>query len=236
METYSSEGDQILETIQKADKFNAWMYDQIKPWLRADILEIGSGIGTFSEMIARDFDNKIILSDIDKKYVEKLEEKFKDKKNVTARKLDLNKKEDFKGLKNIGSCFALNVMEHVEKDIDAMNHIYDILEEGGRFVILVPAHKALYNTLDKAVGHHRRYNKKEMRKRVAKTKFKIKKMFYFNAPSILGWFITGNVLKKKTLGSGSMKLFNKLVPIIRPIEKYVLRKKIGISLIAVLEK
>jgi len=38
-------GYQTLEVIAKADKFNQWMFETIRPYCRGSILEIGSGIG-----------------------------------------------------------------------------------------------------------------------------------------------------------------------------------------------
>ena len=50
---YSAEGDKTLENLHNASRFTDWMYAQVKPHLKGDILEIGSGIGTYSEKIIR---------------------------------------------------------------------------------------------------------------------------------------------------------------------------------------
>jgi hypothetical protein len=48
--------------------------------------------------------------------------------------------------------------------------------------------------------------------------------------------VNGNILKKTILNENAVGLLNTLVPILRFGEKFIIRKKIGISLIAVLEK
>jgi len=235
---YSQEGDRTLNAIQKADNFNKWMYEQIKPFLKGNIVEIGSGVGTFSKLVAKDFpDNKFVVSDLDTDYVKQLKKEFEQNKNISAYKIDLGKKEDYKQIKDkVDTVFALNVLEHVKEDVQTMNDVYNLLKPGGRFIILVPTHQWLYSPIDKAVGHWRRYNKRMMKKRIAQTPFKLKKMFYFNAPAIAGWIVNGKILKKSEIDDSAMGLFNKLVPFFKVIEKYLFFKKIGISLIVILEK
>lgn len=234
---FSREGDTNLQILASANNFTLWMYEQIKPFLKGNILEIGSGRGNYSKIIINSFpQNRIILSDISENYVKDLKKQF-ESSNVVAVKLNLEKKGDFEKINtNIDSAFALNVMEHIENDIDAMNNLYEKLNKGGTFTILVPAHKFLYNCIDKSVGHYRRYTRKDLLKKVSQTKFKVKKLFYFNALPILGWYWSGNILKKDILSKNNMRLFDTLVPLLRFIEKYILRKKIGMSLVAVLVK
>lgn len=236
--TYSQEGDRNLQTIARSDNFCDWMYSVIRPHLHGNILEVGSGIGTYSERIARDFpEQRIFLSDIDEAYVKELRDRFSKSSNIRAVKLDLTEKTDFSQIgATVNSAFALNVMEHIENDVLAFRNVYDLLEPGGTYVVLVPAHAWLYNVIDKAIHHFRRYDRPLMRSKIAQTDFRIERMFYFNFLSILGWYVNGNILKRELINEGAMGLFNKLVPILRPVEKHLLRRKIGLSLVAVLRK
>ena len=236
MDKYSSQGRENLEILDGADNFTDWMYGEIKPFLRGNILEIGSGFGTYSKKIIRDFPkSNIILSDVDDHYVGALKKKFGGR--VSVLKINFEREEDFG---NIGapldSVFALNVLEHVKDDVRALENIYRKLNPGGNLVILVPAHKFLFNRIDQEVNHYRRYNKKDLSDTISKTGFRVKRMFYFNFLSIFGWYWVGGVLKRNTVGGKSVALFDKLVPFLKFFEKYILRKSLGISLIAVLEK
>ena len=235
---YSRDGNQNLKTIENADNFTEWMYSEVKPYLRKNILEVGSGIGTYSEKIASDFkERKIIFSDIDDEYVAGLNKRFQDNKNVSCIKLNLENPSDFKNIKHkVDSAIALNVIEHIEDDVAALNNMYSLLERNSRFVVLVPAHKFLYNCLDESLGHYRRYTKQEIIQKVSRTKFKINKIFYFNFISIFGWYLNGNILKKTIINNNNMKFLNALVPGLKVFEKNILRNKIGLSLVAVLEK
>ncbi len=235
---YSQDGEQHLSVIDVSDNFTNWLYSEIEPFLQGDMLEVGSGLGTYSQKIVDKFsDNKIILSDVDSSYVQNLSKRFKGLSNVYVNKLDLSNLSDFKRLPHkVDTIFALNVLEHIEDDVSVLNNAYDVLKSGGRFVILVPAHKFLFCNLDSAVGHFRRYTKKDFEKKVAETKFKVGTMFYFDSLAMLGWYFNGKILKKTVIDEGVMKVFDALVPFLKLFDKYVLMKKIGTSLIVVLEK
>lgn len=237
-EIYSKEGDKNLNTTDKANSFTDWMYSEIKPYLKGNILEIGSGIGTYSKKVINDFKkNKKVFTDIDLEYVSELKHIFKMDSTVTVSQLDLTSP-DFSIFEkeSFNSAFALNVLEHIKEDELALNNIYDLLKPKGYFIMLVPAHKFLYNCIDKDLGHFRRYSKKELIYKIANTKFKLEKIYYFNFLSILGWYVNGNIFKKSVVNEKAVNLLNKIVPILKFFEKYILLNKMGISLIVVLKK
>ncbi|HEY4479404.1 MAG TPA: class I SAM-dependent methyltransferase [Candidatus Paceibacterota bacterium] len=237
-DNYSNEGDATLLSLDQAHNFTDWMYAQIKPYLRGDILEIGSGIGTYSKKTIRDFSqSRICLSELDPVYCKKLSEQNFGNSRIEIRSLNLEQETDFLPISQKFDCaFALNVIEHVNEHELALKNVYRALRPGGVFIVLVPAHPLLFNNLDRAFGHYRRYTRRGFKELVARTAFKIEHLFMFNALSMLGWFVNGTLFRKSVLHDKTLASFNKLVPIIRPIETFILQKKIGISLIAVLKK
>jgi SAM-dependent methyltransferase len=236
--SYSKVGDKNLLAMDSAVNFSNWMYQEIKPFLSGNILELGSGIGTYSEKVIGDFkESTVVLSDIDENYIRNLKTRYQSNKKVVVKEIDLNKPEDFKNINvNINSVFALNVLEHIEDDIAALNNIYNVLEAGGKLIILVPAHKILFNCIDKAVGHYRRYSKQDIVNKVKQTKFENMKFYYFNFAAMPGWYVSGSIFKQAKISEGAVGIFDKIVPILKPVEKYILLRKLGMSLIAVLSK
>jgi len=234
---FEFEGHENLEIVAKSNNFNKWIYEEILPGLKGDILEVGSGQGLFSKWIIRDFPkSKITLSEISSSYLKKLQSEF-DTKNVSIRKLDLNNKEDFEkiGSGKFDSIFALNVLEHVKNDEFALEQLYKMLKKNGILIILVPCHKFLYNVIDKSIGHWRRYTKKELETKLKKANFTLEKMFSFNVLGIIGWYINGNICKNPQINPNAIKVFDKLIPIEKHLEK-ALGKRIGLSIIAFSKK
>jgi len=54
------------------------------------------------------------------------------------------------------------VLEHVEKDREALEDIYRVLQPGGRLTLTVPLHPYYYTFDDRYVGHFRRYRLPEL--------------------------------------------------------------------------
>jgi 2-polyprenyl-3-methyl-5-hydroxy-6-metoxy-1,4-benzoquinol methylase len=111
-------GNQVLEVIAEANKFNHWMYQTIKPFLHGEILEIGSGIGNISKFfILNRID--ITLSDTDYYYIKILKLNYDHHtcvKDIMHIDLQLhNFQVEYSHLKNkFDTIFLLNVLEHIE--------------------------------------------------------------------------------------------------------------------------
>ncbi|MCA1759399.1 MAG: class I SAM-dependent methyltransferase, partial [Bacteroidales bacterium] len=109
-----------LDVISEADKFNEWMYETVEKITKGEILEIGSGLGNISSFFVNN--NKLIsVSDLRLEYCEILEQKFAGKNNFGAvYQIDIIDPDfDSKHRHLFGkfdSVFALNIIEHVEKD------------------------------------------------------------------------------------------------------------------------
>ena len=231
------EGMETLKAISGANKFNQWMYQRISQDCSGKILEIGSGIGNISEYFIKN-GAEIYLSDLRDNYLEFLENNYKGKA-AGILKMDIVAPDfDQKYAKHIGTfdtVFALNVVEHIKDDTLAMANIKKLLKNDGKAVILVPAYNTLYNSFDEALEHYRRYTKKTLNKVFDSNQFKIEKSSYFNAAGIAGWILSGAILKKSTIPAGQMKLYNKLVPIFKVVDK-VIFNTFGLSVVTVGKK
>lgn len=229
-------GESTLNVIADADKFNKWMYETIKPFCKGKVLEIGSGLGNISHFFIKD-KFEILLTDIREGYCSKLETKFKHSPcflgteiiNLTDPDFDTKFNNYFNQYDTV---FALNVVEHIYDDTLALNNCYKLLKQNGQVIILVPSYKKLFNTFDKELGHYRRYTKSTLSRVFSKTNFKVIHKQYFNFMGIFGWYVTGNLLKRKTIPRNQMKLYNILVPIFKIIDKVILNKA-GLSTIIV---
>ena len=58
---------------------------------------------------------------------------------------------------------CMNILEHLKDDREAVTNMSTLLEPGGRLIILVPALKALFGSMDISFEHLRRYNKDDLK-------------------------------------------------------------------------
>ncbi|MBQ7560364.1 MAG: class I SAM-dependent methyltransferase [Synergistaceae bacterium] len=119
--------------------------------------------------------------------------------NVTAMELDnyarsfINQRENISvvkgylpdGLESVdGEKFNLvcifDVLEHVEKDSEAVQALKNLLDHDGKILITVPAYQWLYSVHDKNLGHYRRYTRKNLCELCEKNGLKILYSGYMN--------------------------------------------------------
>ena len=232
-------GAATLMVIAKADKFNRWMYETIKPFLKGEILEVGSGIGNISKFLIPG-ELPITLSDYSPVYRDQLQKQYGHFKNVvTIIDLDLQHPEfeqryfQFKG--KFDTIFMLNVIEHLANDVRAAEHCKFMLRIDGHLIILAPAYQFLFCRLDRELGHYRRYTLKKLSKIVLKAGLTIFKKQYFNSLGIAGWLVSGKIFRARNLGTNEMASFNRLVPLAKLCDK-IFFKKAGLSAIIVAQK
>lgn len=229
-------GLETLQTLAKAERFNKWLYDAIAGYCKGEILEIGSGIGNISKLLLESGE-QVALSDVRINYCETLKHRFKDNARLRGvYQVDLSLA-DFSDayqplLAGFDTIIALNVIEHIKDDKLAIQNCKRLLRKDGRLVILVPAFQWLYNSLDKELGHYRRYKKKSLSELLVNEEMIITDKKYFNCSGIPGWWTSGSVFKSKIISDWQLNVYDKLVPVFRVIDKAVLHMA-GLSVIAV---
>ena len=116
---------------------------------------------------------------------------------------------------------CLNVLEHVEDDAAALRNIHGVLECGGRAIILVPSGQELFGALDVALGHFRRYTKEELHEKLARAGFRVERVLGFNRIARPGWYVSGKILRRSTLGRFQLRAFDSLVWLWRRVDAYL---------------
>lgn len=221
-------GASTLVALSEARRFNQWMYETIAPRIGNRVLEVGSGIGNITRLLAqREF---VLATDCDTHYLGHLKNRFPTRPNVQVGHLDLNDipVEELRRFE-FDTVVCLNVLEHIERDQEVLQRLYDLLAPGGRLVLLVPAHQALFGSLDKELGHYRRYGHGELAAKIQQAGFGVEKMQYFNATGILGWFVNSRLLGRKQLSPFQVRLYELLLPLFK-LERF-LPLPFGLSLI-----
>jgi 2-polyprenyl-3-methyl-5-hydroxy-6-metoxy-1,4-benzoquinol methylase len=229
-------GFETLESFSRIPSFNHWLYDKIKGYATGQILEIGSGIGNISVFLLRD-QPAVSLSDLRPEYTHLLNKNFKGEQHMQGvYELDLalpdfmHRYPDL--LEKFDTVIALNVIEHIGDDELAIRNATSLLRKNGKLVILVPAGQWLYNSLDRELGHCKRYSKKSLNNLLKSAGLEISDSKYFNAAAILGWWFSGNILHEKIISPVKLKVYNLMVPFFRILDWFI-SGFIGISVISI---
>ena len=123
-------------------------------------------------------------------------------------------------------CF--NVLEHIPDDAAVLARFRELLKPGGAACLIVPAHPALYGPLDDAFGHERRYSAGELRAKLAAAGLKPLEIRHVNAVGAAGWLVQSRILRRRSLPRRGLAVFDRLVPLLRPLDALPL--PVGLSL------
>jgi len=223
-----------LKQLAGLDRYNEWIFEQILPALGERILEIGAGMGNITPYLCGG-GRQVTATDVMPSYRSELERLFCAVPNVEIGVFDLNSPAPAAYIScPFDSVVCLNVLEHIEDDLFALEQMSIVLKPGGKLALLVPAHKVLYGEFDRAVGHYRRYEKREMMDKLNQAGFSSSKIKYFSIAAALPWLINGRLLKRNYLPNGQTTLANRLVPLFK-FERLI-GPPCGLSLIAIAQK
>jgi SAM-dependent methyltransferase len=215
---YTDAGHESLDALAAAPKFNRWMADTIRPWVGQRVLEIGAGMGNMTRQLCPR--RKLyVATDLDPEHLATLAGNFRHRPTLRTAHLDAENAahyEPFAGQMDTVVC--LNVLEHINDDFGTLQRIATLLEPGGYLILLVPNDPRAYGSIDKEIGHYRRYTKATLTEVVQKADYHLEGILEFNRVSMPGWRFTGQVLKARTLSTSTLRIFDAFVWLWREID------------------
>jgi SAM-dependent methyltransferase len=173
-----------LEVIRQAKNYNAHLLDIV---LRGGfdarvVVDFGAGLGTFAKGCTS-AGMKVTCIEPDNDLRRRLEhlgfETYRTLDDVLPESVDY--------------IYTLNVLEHIDDDFWTLTQLYECLRPGGKLIVYVPAFPQLFTSMDKRVGHTRRYMKSALEVLVHKAGFHVDRAEYvdslgFLATLVFKWF------------------------------------------------
>jgi SAM-dependent methyltransferase len=124
----------------------------------AKILDVGCGnglffakLGQFGDVCGIEIDQSLIPSDSPYR------------NRISAEPLGHSRYRDLR----FDLITALDVVEHIEDDRQAVDDMFAMLRPGGKLIVTVPASMMLWDRHDEINGHYRRYSRKTLRELVS---------------------------------------------------------------------
>lgn len=216
-------GEENLNIMKLAQNYNYHLLDIIlkaKPQKAKEIIDFGSGDGYFIHRLKED-------NNLDVKGIEPAENMQKYYTEKTYRSLSEIKEN------TIDFIYSLNVLEHIEDDKAVIQEFYRVLSHKGVILLYLPAFPCLYSSMDKLVGHYRRYIKQDVYKLFKDNQWTIQDVRYAD---FLGWFVSilfkysGNKTGKPS--ATILKIYDKFIfPLSVFLDKITFGKILGKNIV-----
>jgi 2-polyprenyl-3-methyl-5-hydroxy-6-metoxy-1,4-benzoquinol methylase len=222
-----------LRQMQLAIRYTDWIANQIQPHCGPRVLEVGAGIGNISSRLLRHAEYVCALEP-NPACFETLGRRLEREPGFECRPWRVEDCDlDFIASRRIDTIVCVNVLEHVDNDLDALKRLRGLLDgPAGRIALVVPAIPAAYGPIDAALGHYRRYSRARLQSVLTQAGFSVTSLHYSNLIGLLGWFFNARITRRVQQSDTQIRIFDRLiVPWSSPMERFF-RPPIGLSLVA----
>ncbi|HVZ18278.1 MAG TPA: class I SAM-dependent methyltransferase [Terriglobales bacterium] len=157
-------GRDNLDTMEVATNYNRWLVSLAARHFaaRSRILDFGAGTGRLTQLL-RDLSFEMMACEPDPAMSQIVARTG----IPTVQDLAAVPKAAFDGV------VSMNVLEHIEDDASALVALRTKLRPGGRLFIYVPAFPLLFSSMDRQVGHFRRYRRGPLVKLLERCGFRV---------------------------------------------------------------
>ena len=203
--------DNLDRMAELAPNYNRFLARLVEKYLHGEtkVIDFGAGTGTFADML-RQRGLEVVCIEPDPRLVEQLRSKGLEA-HASLNALPEN---------SAPAIFTFNVLEHIEDDVAAMRELFARLRPGGRLLVYVPAFQVIFSSMDRKVGHFRRYKKGMLNARLRQAGFRITSACYADSlgfAASLGYKWFGN--PRGDLNPAALQTFDRWVfPLSRVVD------------------
>src|SRR5689334_15864073 len=210
-------GRGVLNNLTGTPQYLSWLAREVRPYVGDSVLEVGAGIGNLTgRLMARRM--LYVAAEKDPLHLHALRNRFLRTPNVVVQKIDPETPQDLAGLENcFDTALCINLLEYLDDPRAVLESLRTTLKARGVIVILAPQGPSLFGSLDRRLGHKRRYRADELRALLESAGFTVEKMEQFNKAGAPPWWTYSKVGSTR-INKVVLKVFDKTVWLWRRID------------------
>lgn len=222
-----------LELFKNASSWKSYFADKLSVYIHGSVAEVGAGMGANTQFLMNSSVNEWTCVEPDSKLCEailnssisnlssiKIHNGFS--KSLTSAQYDC--------------MIYIDVLEHIEDDMNEIMIAWDKLKINGYLVTLSPAFQYFYSNFDQVIGHYRRYNKSSLASIVPRERFDQRELYYLDSMGVFASLANKWFLKQEIPTIEQVQMWDtKIVPMSRIFDK-LLHPFFGKSIVGVWQK
>jgi len=227
VETY---GRGLLNSLTGTPQYLSWITALLRPHLGDTVFEIGAGLGNLTgRLMGKRL--RYVAAEKDALYLQALRNRFLRTPSVIVCEVDPDDPAAYQPwLAQFSSALCVNVLESAEDPARVVASLRSTLQPGGALVVLVPQGKKLEGSLDRGMGHKRRFEAAELRQMLEAQGFRVEREHQLNKIGALSWWF-GGLIGSKRMSRPALKVWDKTVWFWRRVDGLLPWR--GLSLIVV---
>jgi hypothetical protein len=207
-----------LELFADAINWKSYWSKSLKQYAAGTVIEVGAGIGSSTRYICANSDvDRCVCLEPDPNFAVHLSSLISTGFLPNYCEIRSGILSDIPKDVQADAIFYIDVLEHIENDVEEVAIAATHLVHGGRLVVLSPAFGWLYTPFDKAIGHHRRYSRKDV-KQLTAPGLEVERVFFLDSVGMLLSMANRFMLRSETPTAGQIKFWDRNIV---PISTYV---------------
>ncbi|MBI4707207.1 MAG: methyltransferase domain-containing protein [Candidatus Omnitrophica bacterium] len=154
-------GDE-LTIFDKAVNWKRYYGGFLREYLKGRILEVGAGIGGTTLSLCDGSQDEWVCLEPDPNLAQNINKQIAESNLPPCCRCKVGTLKDMPLGQLFDAIIYIDVMEHIEDDKAELGLAEKYLDANGVLMIVVPAHQFLYTPFDRAIGHLRRYTRKQL--------------------------------------------------------------------------
>jgi SAM-dependent methyltransferase len=214
MAPYRYQGNE-LDLFRNAHAWKTYYGSFLSPYCKGRVLEVGAGIGATTEALLHNGHTAWVCLEPDPAMAAAIDARIRRNELaphctvVTGTIRSIPRRTLFNAI------LYVDVIEHIFDDTAEISSAIDLLSPGGALMVLAPAHQWLYSEFDKAIGHYKRYNKKNLSALINGTMVQ-KKLIFLDSMGLIASAVNRFFMKKSCPDKRQIKAWDTvLVPLSR---------------------
>jgi len=228
----ASTDDFEFNALREANNYRRALLKMFAPYLAGRVIEIGAGCGQFTEKLRQLATIQYLLAvEPDARFCAEFRKTLPAQPLLEGVITSVTDPGPWNGI------LSINVLEHIREDQNELAIYSRILkQEHGRLCLFVPARQEIYAPIEVDFGHHRRYSRADLRRKLEQAGFRILKLHYFNFIGYFAWWFSFRVMGQRKFNPGMVRLFDRVIfPVGFGLESHLAWPPIGQSLVAIAE-
>lgn len=229
---FTYQGDE-LDLFSHAKRWKSYVAGKIRSYVGGNVLEVGAGPGNFTSYLLNKRASSWTFVEPDPDFASALS------RSSGGYSLPVEviqgTMSNVSGSRSFDSIIYLDVLEHIEDDRSEVQKMIDHLNPGGFIIVLCPAFNFLYSPFDKAIGHYRRYNRKNLLK-LFPASVKTIRAGYLDSTGFLASAANRLLLRQSYPGLGQVKFWDRLMVPMSGFTDKLFSRFFGRSILVVVQK